>query len=75
MDLNHADKLAFGPFHDLADVDPGAIPDGYVQMPIFGPFHEAQGPMYVKREKVGHVVGLRVEEVGREGATLDQARR
>ena len=63
MDLNHASKLAFGPFHDLAESEPGLMqPEGYEQMPIFGPFHEALGPMYVKREKAGHVVGLRVED-------------
>ena len=63
MDLNHASKLAFGPFHELAEAEPRAMPpEGYEQMPIFGPFHEALGPMYVKRAKVGHVVGLLVED-------------
>jgi uncharacterized protein (TIGR00369 family) len=63
MELNHAGKLAFGPFHDLADAEPAAMPpEGFEQMPIFGPFHEALGPMFVKREKAGHVVGMRVED-------------
>jgi uncharacterized protein (TIGR00369 family) len=63
MDLNHAGELASEPLHDLADAAPGAMPpEGYEQMPVFGPFHEALGPMYVKREKAGHTVGLRVEE-------------
>ena len=63
MELNHAGKLAFGPFHELADAIPDvSTPEGYERMPIFGPFHEAQGPMYVKRAGTGHVVGMRVED-------------
>jgi uncharacterized protein (TIGR00369 family) len=63
MDLNRASKPAFGPFPDLVESEPRFTPpEGYEQMPIFGPFHEALGPMYVKRQEAGHVVGLRVED-------------
>jgi uncharacterized protein (TIGR00369 family) len=63
MELNHAGKLAFGPFHNLDEADPAVLPpEGYEQMPIFGPFHEAQGPMYVKRTGTGHIVGMLVED-------------
>jgi uncharacterized protein (TIGR00369 family) len=63
MDQNHAGKLAFGPFHDMADPDPQATPpEGYERMPTFGPFHELLGPMYVKQVERGFIVGLRVED-------------
>ena len=71
MDLNHepagadhhAGKLAFGPFHDMAEPDAAAwVPEGYERMPVFGPFHEMLGPMYVKRDGARHTVGLRVED-------------
>jgi|SRR5215208_3774646 len=37
-------------------------PEGYERMPVFGPFHESAGPMYVKQEGSRHIVGLRVED-------------
>ena len=63
MELNHAEKLAFGPFHDMAENDPQlGPPDGYQPMPTFGPFHEHLGPMYVKQSGTHHIVGFRVED-------------
>ena len=63
MDQNHAGKLAFGPFHDMAEPEPQtAPPEGYERMPTFGPFHELLGPMYVKQAERGFIVGMRVED-------------
>lgn len=38
------------------------VTDGFALMPPFGPFHEACGPIYVKKVDGGYVAGLRVEE-------------
>jgi len=59
---NHASKLALGPFHDLAQHPDPVLPDGYEQMPTFGPFHEALGPMYVKHADGRYTVGLWVQD-------------
>jgi uncharacterized protein (TIGR00369 family) len=40
----------------------GTLPEGFTPMPVFGPFHEHLGPMYVKRVGTSHVVGMRVED-------------
>src|SRR5947209_7049889 len=60
----HADRLAFGPLHDLAEAAAPAhgAPDGFEPMPTFGPFHAHLGPMYFKRSEGLMVVGLRVED-------------
>jgi uncharacterized protein (TIGR00369 family) len=62
MDSTHACRLAFGPFHELAETGTPVPPEGYERMPVFGPFHESAGPMYVKQVGERHVVGLLVED-------------
>lgn len=47
----------------MAEADPRVTPpEGFTQMPVFGPFHAHSGPMYVKQVGASHVVGLRVED-------------
>jgi uncharacterized protein (TIGR00369 family) len=59
-----ADRLAFGPLHDVeeAAVPAAGVPEGFEEMPTFGPFHAHLGPMYFKRAEDLMVVGLRVED-------------
>jgi uncharacterized protein (TIGR00369 family) len=38
------------------------VPEGFERMPTFGPFHEAQGPMYAKFRDGTHTIGMWVED-------------
>jgi len=60
----HARKLAFGPFHNMAIADDtnDTPPDGFERLPTFGPYHQMAGPMYWRRDDGAMVVGLRVQD-------------
>src|SRR5687768_943298 len=62
MDQNHAGKLAFGPFPDMAEpASQPAPPEGYERMPTSGPFPQFPGPMYAKPAQRAFSVGRRGE--------------
>jgi uncharacterized protein (TIGR00369 family) len=61
----HAQRLAFGPLGDLPEPSTTAaqtIPEGFEEMPTFGPFHALLGPMYFRRTEDQMIVGLHVED-------------
>ena len=56
---SHATTLAFSPCQESAE--PG-IPEGFEELPTFGPFHAHLGPMYFKRDGDCTIVGLHVQD-------------